>query len=48
MNMGFENPSTLEEQQAVVDIPDEALSVEKARANAEANLESAKELFQLP
>ncbi len=37
----------LEEQQAIVDILDEAFAgLEKARANAEANLESAEELFQ--
>lgn len=37
----------LEEQQAIVDILDEAFAgLEKARANTEANLESAGELFQ--
>lgn len=37
----------LDEQQAIVDILDEAFAgLEKARANAEANLESATELFQ--
>ena len=46
--MGFEVPlPPLEEQQAIVDKLDRAFAgLETARANAEANLENAKELFQ--